>query len=64
MTTPPDPPIRVLLADDQTLVRSAFAMLVSSARDMDVVGQAGTGREAVELARTARADLVPYFAGR
>ncbi|MEU8870635.1 response regulator transcription factor [Streptomyces javensis] len=58
MTTPPDPPIRVLLADDQTLVRAAFAMLVSSARDMDVVGQAGTGREAVELARTARADLV------
>ncbi|MBZ3900657.1 MULTISPECIES: response regulator [Streptomyces] len=50
--------IRVLLADDQTLVRAAFAMLVESARDMEVVGQAGTGREAVELARTARADLV------
>ncbi len=53
-----DPPIRVLLADDQTLVRSAFAMLVDSARDMEVVGQAGTGRQAVELARDARADLV------
>jgi DNA-binding NarL/FixJ family response regulator len=50
--------IRVLLADDQTLVRAAFAMLVESARDMEVVGQAGTGREAVELARSARADLV------
>ncbi|UUU34014.1 response regulator transcription factor [Streptomyces sp. CA-210063] len=50
--------IRVLLADDQTLVRAAFAMLVKSARDMEVVGQAGTGREAVELARSARADLV------
>ncbi|MFI6932983.1 response regulator [Streptomyces sp. NPDC050287] len=50
--------IRVLLADDQTLVREAFAMLVESARDMEVVGQAGTGREAVELARDARADLV------
>ncbi|KOU60251.1 LuxR family transcriptional regulator [Streptomyces sp. MMG1533] len=50
--------IRVLLADDQTLVREAFAMLVESARDMEVVGQAGTGREAVELARGARADLV------
>ncbi|MGX2997318.1 response regulator [Streptomyces sp. JNUCC 64] len=50
--------IRVLLADDQTLVRAAFAMLVESAPDMEVVGQAGTGREAVELARTARADLV------
>jgi DNA-binding NarL/FixJ family response regulator len=51
-------PIRVLLADDQTLVREAFAMLVESAPDMVVVGQAGTGREAVELARGERADLV------
>jgi len=50
--------IRVLLADDQTLVRAAFAMLVESARDMEVVGQAGTGREAVELVRGARPDLV------
>ncbi|MFJ6566335.1 response regulator [Streptomyces sp. NPDC091292] len=50
--------IRVLLADDQTLVRAAFAMLVESADDMEVVGQAGTGREAVELARSARADLI------
>ncbi|MGW0335857.1 response regulator transcription factor [Streptomyces sp. NPDC003011] len=50
--------IRVLLADDQTLVREAFAMLVESARDMEVVGQAGTGREAVRLARSERADLV------
>lgn len=50
--------IRVLLADDQTLVRAAFAMLVESARDMEVVGQAATGREAVALARTTRADLV------
>ncbi|MFF4251943.1 response regulator [Streptomyces sp. NPDC001663] len=50
--------IRVLLADDQTLVRAAFAMLVESARDMEVVGQAGTGREAVELTRGERPDLV------
>ncbi|MFE1296960.1 response regulator [Streptomyces sp. NPDC058731] len=50
--------IRVLLADDQTLVRAAFAMLVESAPDMEVVGQAGTGREAVALARSRRADLV------
>ncbi|NNN36670.1 response regulator transcription factor [Streptomyces sp. S3(2020)] len=50
--------IRVLLADDQTLVRAAFAMLVESARDMEVVGEAGTGREAVDLARRARPDLV------
>ncbi|MEU3885934.1 response regulator transcription factor [Streptomyces sp. NPDC029041] len=50
--------IRVLLADDQTLVREAFAMLVESARDMEVVGRAATGRQAVELARGARPDLV------
>ncbi|MFF8530862.1 response regulator [Streptomyces sp. SAS_267] len=50
--------IRVVLADDQNLVRAAFAMLVETARDMEVVGQAATGREAVELARTGRADLV------
>ncbi|GHE55136.1 DNA-binding response regulator [Streptomyces cellulosae] len=50
--------VRVLLADDQTLVREAFAMLVESAPDMEVVGQAATGRQAVELARARRADLV------
>lgn len=57
MTSPP-PPIRVLLADDQTLVRAAFSMLVESARDMEVVGQAANGLEAVELARSARADVI------
>ncbi|NJP51622.1 response regulator transcription factor [Streptomyces sp. SBST2-5] len=50
--------IRVLLADDQTLVREAFALLVESAPGMEVVGQAATGREAVELTRARRADLV------
>lgn len=51
-------PIRVLLADDQTLVRASFAMLVASAGDMEVVAEAGTGRQAVDLARSTRADLV------
>ncbi|MFW6724134.1 response regulator [Streptomyces sp. MAR4 CNY-716] len=51
-------PIRVLLADDQTLVRKAFAMLVDSAADMEVVGEAGNGREAVALTRSERVDLV------
>ncbi|MCA1655423.1 MAG: response regulator transcription factor [Pseudonocardiaceae bacterium] len=50
--------IRVLLADDQELVRSAFAMLVRSAADMAVVGEAADGAEAVRLARSARADVV------
>ena len=43
--------IRVLLADDQALVRGAFALLVGSAPDMEVVGEAGTGDEAVTLTR-------------
>ncbi|WP_208106961.1 response regulator transcription factor, partial [Streptomyces sp. GC420] len=50
--------IRVVLADDQNLVRASFAMLVESAPDMEVVGQASNGREAVEAARRERADLV------
>ncbi|MGH3324624.1 MAG: DNA-binding response regulator, partial [Streptomyces sp.] len=37
--------VRVLLADDQRLVRAAFAMLIGSAPDMVVVGEAGTGQE-------------------
>jgi DNA-binding NarL/FixJ family response regulator len=54
----PSQPIRVLLADDQTLVRAAFAMLVESARDMEVVGEAANGLEAIDLARSARADVI------
>jgi DNA-binding NarL/FixJ family response regulator len=50
--------IRVVLADDQELVRSAFAMLVRSAPDMAVVGEAADGAEAVVLARTCQADVV------
>jgi DNA-binding NarL/FixJ family response regulator len=50
--------IRVLLADDQPLVRGGFKVLVDTAPDLAVVGEAATGREAVELARTTRADVV------
>ncbi len=50
--------IKVVLADDQELVRSAFAMLVRSAPDMTVVGEAADGAEAVRLAQTCRADVV------
>src|SRR5690606_41297571 len=53
--------IRVLLADDQRLVREAFAMLVDSAADMEVVGQAGTGREAVELARDRKSVVAVMY---
>ncbi|CAM3528994.1 response regulator transcription factor [Kibdelosporangium persicum] len=49
---------RVLLADDQALVRGAFAMLISSAPDMAVVGEAATGAEALKLLRTTPVDVV------
>ncbi|MCX5342500.1 response regulator transcription factor [Streptomyces sp. R-74717] len=50
--------IRVLLADDQALLRGTFRILIDSAADMEVVAEAATGREAVELARSHRADLI------
>ncbi|MET8151060.1 response regulator [Actinoplanes sp. NPDC049668] len=50
--------IRVLLADDQPLIRAGFRMFVEPDPDVEVVGEAGTGLEAVELARSARADVV------
>jgi DNA-binding NarL/FixJ family response regulator len=50
--------IRVAVADDQALVRGGFAVLLRSADDIDVVGEAADGREAVELVRTHRPDVV------
>ncbi|MFE9863024.1 response regulator [Streptomyces sp. NPDC005506] len=52
------PPIRVLLVDDQALLRSAFRVLVDSEPDMHVVGEAADGAEAVALAHSTRADVV------
>ncbi|MBC7268687.1 MAG: response regulator transcription factor [Streptomyces sp.] len=50
--------IRVLLADDQALLRSAFRVLVDSEPDMEVVGEASDGAEAVRLAKERHADVV------
>jgi DNA-binding NarL/FixJ family response regulator len=50
--------VRVLLADDQALIRSGFRALLSTAPDLEVVGEASDGGEAVELARVTRADVV------
>jgi DNA-binding NarL/FixJ family response regulator len=50
--------IRVLLADDQALIRAGFRVLLDSAEGIKVVGEAGNGADAVDLARQLRADVV------
>jgi RNA polymerase sigma factor (sigma-70 family) len=50
--------IRVLLADDQALVRAGFRALLDAEPDIEVVGEAGNGREAIELARALVPDVV------
>ena len=50
--------IRVLLADDQALIRAGFRVLLEAAADLEVVGEAVDGQQAVELARKERADVV------
>src|SRR5262249_9291364 len=50
--------IRILLADDHAVVRQGFKMILSAQPDMEIVGEAGNGREAVELAEKLRPDVV------
>jgi DNA-binding NarL/FixJ family response regulator len=50
--------VRVLIADDQALVRAGFKMILDAEDDLDVVGEAGDGVEAVELARRLKPDVV------
>ncbi|MEU6477921.1 response regulator transcription factor [Streptomyces sp. NPDC047017] len=49
--------IRVLIADDQDMIRSAFRMILSAQPDMDVVAEAADGADAVETARRLRPDV-------
>jgi DNA-binding NarL/FixJ family response regulator len=49
---------RVLIADDQQLIRTGFRMILSAEPDIDVVGEAGNGAEAVELATELHPDVV------
>ncbi|WP_299035609.1 response regulator transcription factor [uncultured Pseudokineococcus sp.] len=51
-------PVRVVLVDDQPLVRAGFAMVVDSQPDLEVVGQAGDGDAALQLLAQVRADVV------
>lgn len=50
--------VSVLIADDQTLVRAGFSHLLRRTDGIEVLGEAGTGREAVNLARRLRPDVV------
>ncbi len=50
--------IRVVLVDDQALFRAGIRMLIASQPDLDVVGEAGDGREAIDLVRSTRPDVV------
>jgi len=51
-------PIRVLLADDQQLLRTGFKMVLGTEPDLDIVGEATDGVEAVEMARRLLPDVV------
>src|SRR6202012_5204687 len=50
--------IRVLLADDQALIRAGFRVLLEAADDIEVIGEAVNGDQAVELARSERPDVI------
>ena len=51
-------PLRVLIADDQQLVRAGFRMILQTQADLEVVGEARTGAEAITLARTCAPDVI------
>ena len=51
-------PIRVLIADDQELVRAGFAMILAAQPDITVIGEAADGAEAIRAARATSPDLV------
>jgi len=51
-------PVRILLADDQPLLRTGFRMVLGAENDLDIVGEAGDGAEAVDLARRLLPDVV------
>ena len=50
--------IRILLADDHAVVRQGFKMILAAQTDMEIVGEAANGREAVELAEQLQPDIV------
>ena len=58
MTAAPEAPIRVLVCDDQAMIRAGFATIIDAQADLEVVGECGDGRAAVDLAGALRPDVV------
>ena len=50
--------IRVLLVDDETLIRSAMSQMIDLEQDIEVVGETSTGEQAITMAATLRPDVV------
>jgi two-component system, NarL family, response regulator NreC len=50
--------IRILLADDHAVVRQGFKMILAAQTDMEIVGEAGNGREAISLAENLNPDVI------
>jgi len=50
--------LRVVVADDQALVRGSFRLLVDTAPDLEVIGEAATGAEAIEIATSGQPDVL------
>ena len=51
-------PIRIVIADDQELIRTGFSMVINSQTDMEVAGHAQNGDEAVKIVRELKPDIV------
>ena len=58
VAAPPSPPIRVLLVDDQTLVRMGFRMVLDAQDGVEVAGEAADGRIGIHMCRTLAPDVV------
>ena len=58
MSLPVQAPIRVLVCDDQAMIRAGFVTIIDAQADLEVVGECGDGRAAVDLAGALRPDVV------